>query len=63
MARRTYLIEMNSLVFKVYRYLTRYRDKYYPGLDSDHKAQIDSMIGECQAFLLLFPKPDVEPDV
>lgn len=62
MARRTYLVEMYFLAYRMYRYLTRYRDKYYPDLDLDHKAAIDNMLDQLQAFILLFPAPEQIPN-
>jgi hypothetical protein len=47
----------------MYKYLTRYRDKYYPGLDVEHQSMIDDTIQQLQAFILLFPAPEIEPDV
>jgi len=62
MARRTYLVEMNALAYRNYRYLTRYRDRYYPTLSGEQKIAVDSLIGELQSFLLIVPKEPIVPD-
>jgi hypothetical protein len=62
MANRTYLIEMNRLTYKLYKYLTRYRDKYYPDMDTDQAQQVNVLQDALEAFLPLIPLPEPTSD-
>ena len=63
MARRTYLVQMYLVIRRGYKYLTRWREKYYPDMDSGQKVAVDTAIDAMQALLLLIVPPDLEPDL
>lgn len=62
MAAKTYLVQLYNLNYRAYRYLTRWRDKYYPTLTLTQKFAVDTAIGSLQALLLEIPKTPVVPD-
>jgi hypothetical protein len=58
MARKTYLSEMYAVNRKAYKYMSRWRDKYYDTLTSEQKDAVQDAINALQALLpLIKPAP------
>lgn len=61
MARKTYLVQMYNVNRKAYKYLSRWRDKYYDTLTADQKDAVQDTINALQALLPLIAPETPQP--